>query len=68
MITSEQRTSYEIWLLHERQKYAAMKPKVAATLSPENRKEYEDSRKHHLNFMFPEANLINLCKKIYEIS
>ena len=44
-MTPEQRESYERRLLRERPKYVPMKPEAVARLSPEDRKEYNDSLK-----------------------
>ena len=42
-MTPEQRDGYEKRLLRESPKYVPMKPEVVARLSPENKKEYEES-------------------------
>ena len=43
MMTPEQRDSYKKRLLRKRQKYVPMKPEVVGRLSPEDKKEYEES-------------------------
>ena len=43
MMTPEQRDGYEKRLLRERPKYVPMKPEVVTRLSPEDKKEYEES-------------------------
>ena len=42
-MTPEQREGYERRLHREKTKYVPMKPEVVATLSPEDKKEYEES-------------------------
>ncbi len=42
-MTPEQRDGYEERPLRERRKYVPMKPEVVARLSPEDKKEYEES-------------------------
>ncbi len=61
-MTPEQREGYEKRLLRERPKYVPMKPDVVARLSPEDKKEYEESLKKNLNVILLEADLINFVK------
>ncbi len=42
-MTPEQRKGYKRGLLRERPEYVPMKPKLVARLSPEDKKEHEES-------------------------
>jgi hypothetical protein len=53
-----------VFLLNERPKYIPMKHEDVARLSPEDRKEYENSspKQKHQNIMLLEVDLTKFCK------
>ncbi len=65
MMTPEQREGYDRRLLRDRPKYVPTKPEMVARISPEDKKEYEESlQKKRRNVMLFEADLFDFVKKI----